>query len=131
VTIINHYFFGPSHERNATFQALVLDSDWCSFAAKRRLINHIINELQLLEGRERDAFDKLLSEVMSLRNAFTHSGLSSDGERVWLSFFQATPRKHELTDEFLTHVETILRDAHVAVSTSFLRLFSLLPNVLS
>src|SRR4030081_594862 len=88
VTIISHYFFGTAHERKPTFQSLVLDSDWCSFAAKRKLINHIINELRLLEGNEKADFDKLLSEVMSLRNAFTHGTLSSDGERMWLSFFQ-------------------------------------------
>ncbi|MDQ2867751.1 MAG: hypothetical protein M3R59_04965 [Verrucomicrobiota bacterium] len=75
-------------------------------------MNHIINELHLLEGHEKAAFDKLLGEVMSLRNAFTHGGLSSDGARVWISFFQGTPRKHELTDEFLTHVETTLREAY-------------------
>lgn len=112
VTIISHYFFGTAHERKPTFQSLVLDSDWCSFAAKRKLINHIINELRLLEGNEKADFDKLLSEVMSLRNAFTHGTLSSDGERVWLSFFQGTPRKHELTDDFLTQVENTLRDAY-------------------
>jgi len=111
-TIISYYFFGSSHERMPTFQSLVLDSDWCSFAAKRKLINHIVSELKLLEGSEKSDFDKLLGEVMSFRNAFTHGTLSSDGERVWLSFFQGAPRKYELTDEFLTRVENTLRGAY-------------------
>jgi len=32
--VILHYFFGSSHERRATFESLVLKSDWCSFAVK-------------------------------------------------------------------------------------------------
>ena len=107
--VILHYFFGPSHERRAVFESLVLGSDWCSFAAKRKLITHIINEQNLLEGGDKNEFDKLMRDVMSVRNAFAHGKLSSDDERrVWLSFFEGTPRKVELTDEYLTKVETLL-----------------------
>src|SRR5436190_15314692 len=58
--VILHYFFGASHERRAVFESLILNSDWCSFAAKRKLIAHIINEQKLLDGRERDEFEKLI-----------------------------------------------------------------------
>ena len=111
-TIITHYFFGHSQERKSAFQSLVLDSDWCSFSAKRKLIRHIVNELGLLAGEAKTQFEKLLSDVMSFRNAFTHGALSSDGERVWLSYFQGTPRKEELTDDYLTRVEATLFNAH-------------------
>ena len=49
---------------------------------------------------------------MPLRNAFTHGKLASDAERVWLSYFEGTPRTEELTDEYLTRVETLLITAH-------------------
>jgi hypothetical protein len=42
--ILSYYFFGRTHERKAIFEALVLNSDWCSFAAKRRLIAQIIED---------------------------------------------------------------------------------------
>ena len=91
---------------------MVLGSDWCSFAAKRKLITHIINEQNLLEGGDKNEFDKLMRDVMSVRNAFAHGKLSSDDERrVWLSFFSGTPQKQELTDEYLTEIETLLRVA--------------------
>jgi len=48
---------------------------------------------------------------MSVRNAFAHGKFSSDDKRVWLSFFEGTPRKVELTDEYLTDIETLLRAA--------------------
>jgi hypothetical protein len=109
--VILHYFFDPSHERRASFESLILNSDWCSFAAKRNLINHIINERNLLEGADKNEFDKLLRNVMSVRNAFAHGKLVSDEKRAWLSFFQGSPRTKELTDEYLTEIEILLMTA--------------------
>ena len=109
--IILHYFFGSSHERRAAFESLILDSDWCSFSAKRKLITHIINEQNLLEGRDKAEFDKLMRDVMSVRNAFTHGKLVSDEKRVWVSYFEGRPQRQELTDEYLANVETLLRTA--------------------
>jgi hypothetical protein len=109
--VITHYFFGSSHERRAAFESLVLKSDWCSFAAKRKLVTHIINEQNLLQGREKAEFDKLMRDVMSVRNAFAHGTFCSDENRVWLSYFEAIPREKELTDEYLTDIETLLRIA--------------------
>lgn len=110
-TVILHYFFGSSHERRAVFESLVLNSDWCSFAAKRKLITHIINEQNLLSGREKGELDKLMKDVMAVRNAFAHGKISSDDKRAWLSYFEGTPRKVELTDEYLTEIETLLLGA--------------------
>jgi hypothetical protein len=87
-TVIAHYFFGPTHERRRVFESLVLGSDWCSFAAKRKLITHIINEQKLLEGLGKQEFDNLIRKVMSVRNAFAHGKFSSDDKRVWLSFLR-------------------------------------------
>jgi hypothetical protein len=113
--ILTYYFFGRSHERKASFEALVLNSDWCSFAAKRKLLAHVIEEQQLLAGKEKNECEKLLRRVMSLRNAFAHGTLSSDDKTVWLSYFEGTPRKQELTDDFLSEVETTLLQAHNSV----------------
>ena len=65
----------------------------------------------LLQGLDKQEFDNLIRKVMSVRNAFAHGKISSDDKRVWLSFFQGTPRKVELTDEYLTEIETLLRAA--------------------
>jgi hypothetical protein len=109
--VILHYFFGASHERRDAFESLILNSDWCSFAAKRKFITQIIHNQNLLEGRDKAEFDKLMRKVMSVRNAFAHGKISSDDKQAWLSFFEGTPRKVELTDEYLTEVETLLRAA--------------------
>ena len=60
--VILHYFFGASHERRVVFESLVLNSDWCSFAAKRKLIAHIISEQNLLERSNKNEFEKLMKK---------------------------------------------------------------------
>jgi hypothetical protein len=70
----------------------------------------IINEQKLLEGREKDEFEKLIRKVMSARNAFAHGRLSSDEKRVWLSYFERTTQERELTNDYLTEIEKVLRE---------------------
>lgn len=62
--IIAKYFYGGYSETNKDFinrfNSLILSSDWCSFAMKRKRTIHIVNEFKLLEGKEKEEFDKLL-----------------------------------------------------------------------
>lgn len=109
-TVIAHYFF-VGLNRKKEFEALVLDSDWCSFSAKRKLVNYIINDAGLLEGKDKEDFDKLLREVMSVRNACAHGTLSTNGTKVWLNYFECGPRQKELSDDFLNQTEAMLEKA--------------------
>ena len=110
--VIIRYFLGDSHNMVEAFESLILHTDWCSFAAKRRLVNHIIKDKNLLGDRELKNFDELLGNVMSFRNAFTHGRIRGEAKgRVFLSYFKVSPKDVELTDEFLTHVETTLQSA--------------------
>jgi len=110
--IILHYFMGNTHPKRDLFKSLILDSDWCSFAAKRKLVTHIINTLDLLTGSDKPHFDKLMRDVMSFRNAFAHGKFLCRERRVYLSYFEGKPQEKELTDDYLTEVETCLRTAH-------------------
>ena len=116
--IIGHYFYPSKTEKKDAFMSLVVGSDWCSFSAKRKLVNHIIKETKILEnfhGIEPGKFDKLLGNAMRYRNAFTHGTPSTDG-KTWLQYYEARPIKKELTDEFLEQVKqeigTALMQAH-------------------
>lgn len=109
--MISHFFFGQNDNKKVLFDEMVINSDWCSFAAKRKLLNYIINKENLLQGSEKEKIDKGLHKVMSLRNAFAHGKLSSDGKAVWLSYFEGKPHKQELTDQYLSDVESELNSA--------------------
>jgi len=109
--IISYYFFGDDErnkERAQRFSALVLASDWCSFSSKRRLVMHIVNETGALKGEAKNEYEKLLMKVMSIRNAFAHGTVSTDGRRVKLAYYEGTPRTKFLDDDYLTDVETAL-----------------------
>ncbi|HSY74434.1 MAG TPA: hypothetical protein VK810_03105 [Dongiaceae bacterium] len=103
--IISYYFLGAVHEKKTIFDEMILNSDWCSFAAKRKLIKYIINEQNVFESSEKNIFEKLFQRIMSFRNAFAHGEISSDGKIVWLSYFEGTPKKQEISDEYLTEIE--------------------------
>ena len=68
-------------------------------------MNHIIEETKILDGfigLEKNEFDlRLLSKSMKYRNAFTHGTFSTDGNAVWLDYYEGGPAKIELTDEYL------------------------------
>ena len=51
--IIAGHLFRTRDERRAFFCAHILSSDWCSFAAKRKMLIAIVEEKQLLEGKAR------------------------------------------------------------------------------
>jgi len=122
-SIILHYFLGESHDRSEDFDSLILRSDWCTFASKRKLVTHIVNEQNLLQGSEKNAFEKLMKEVMSFRNAFTHGKMHGDAEgRVFLSYFEGKPQEVELTDDYLTRVERTLHEAHDIAQKLFAKL---------
>ena len=116
VQILSHYYFGKTHERKATFEALILNADFCSFSAKRALLRHVIEDLKLLDGEAKQSFEQLLHKVMSYRNAFTHGALSTDGTAVWLAYFHGSPQRKEITDEYLAKIEVTLSDAWHACS---------------
>jgi hypothetical protein len=111
VDIIAHYFHPLDAQLRAEFGEVVLNSDWCSFSAKRKLIEMIIQKKSVLQGKDLNQYTKLLHDTMAYRNAFAHGKLSSDDERVWLSYFEGQPRKVELSDDHLKKVEQTLRGA--------------------
>ena len=106
--IITFHFFQDTEEnkiKSLEFQSLILKSDWCTYSSKRKLITQIINDLNLLKGKEKDTYSQLLRKTMSYRNAFAHGEIAIDGREVQLSYFEGTPKTKILTDEYLTEIE--------------------------
>jgi hypothetical protein len=120
-TLLAHYFFPGTVDRREIFTSLVLNSDWCSFASKRKLLKQLLNQHDWLPGQEKNDFDRLLRDVMSYRNAFTHGTLSTSGGTVLLSFFEGGPQEKELSDAFLGEIERKLRMAHDGIAALSLK----------
>ncbi|WP_070137729.1 hypothetical protein [Crocinitomix algicola] len=112
--IISHHFF-KDHDVNKDstqeFEDVILRSDWCTFAAKRKLITHIINKDGILTGQTKSDYDQLLRKTMSYRNAFAHGELATDGREVRLSYFEGNPKEKTLDDAYFEQVELELNEA--------------------
>jgi len=104
-SILSYYFYGATHERKGTFELMILNTNFCGFSEKRKLVVHVINELGLLNGKEKGDFEESLGRMIKYRNEFAHGSLSSDDTTVWLSYFDGAPQKKELNDDYLTTVE--------------------------
>jgi len=111
-TLLASYFFPTATDRREIFTSLVLNSDWCSFASKRKLLKNLVNQHDWLTGEDKNDFDCLLRDIMSYRNAFTHGTLACAEGRVLLSFFEGGPQERELNDAFLEEIERKLCAAH-------------------
>jgi hypothetical protein len=113
-TIISHYFFDrkpETKEKLEKFKSIILSSDWCSFSSKRKLIIHIINEMNLLQGAEKNDYENLLRKTMSYRNAFAHGVMSTNGEIVRLKYYEGGTKIKTLDDDYLSEIERDLNQA--------------------
>ena len=107
---IANYFFAADNSagKRSEFVSQILTSSWCQFSSKRKLAAYVIEQEQMLQGNERNDYDQLLQKVMSIRNAFTHGALSTDGRKVKLSYFEGAPKQKFLTDGWLAEIEQTL-----------------------
>jgi hypothetical protein len=110
--IITHYFHPADFEKRKELKEMVIDSEWCSFGNKRKLIEKIILNKNLLQGEDSSRYQKLLADTMKFRNAFAHGQFHVNQQTVSLSFYQDKPQTQELSDNFLKLVEKTLRDAN-------------------
>jgi hypothetical protein len=113
-TIIAHYFFDrkpETKEKLEKFKSIILSSDWCSFSSKRKLIIHIVNEMNLLKGAEKNDYENLLRKTMSYRNAFAHGVMSTNGEIVRLKFYEGGTKIKTIDDDYLSEIEKDLNQS--------------------
>lgn len=111
--IIRFYFFGNdsgTKEAREKFVSLILTTDWFSFGIKRKLMEQIINDKELITGNEKNKYFKLLHQTIATRNAFVHGTFSTDGRVVKLSYYQGAPKEQMLSEIYLSSTEAILNE---------------------
>ena len=83
----------------------VLNSDWCSFSAKRRMLSIVVNKFNLLQGKEKSLLEENLKKVMQYRNAFAHGHLAHNVEVQELHYYEGGPVVKALTDSYFQELE--------------------------
>jgi len=102
---IGKYYFDDNAIKHLEFDNLILSSDSFSFSAKRKSFLYIIKEQRILEGKELNELEKLISRVIRYRNMFTHGTPIYSGSKCTLHYFEGTKMEMEITDEYLEKVE--------------------------
>jgi hypothetical protein len=105
--IIADTIFREVKENRELVFGSVLSSDWCSLAAKRKLLNIAIEQFDLLEGSQKPALESNLRKVTQYRNAFAHGTLAHNGMTQELHYFESTPQKVELNDAYFEILEKV------------------------
>src|SRR5207249_6329685 len=97
--------FSEVKDKAALVSGLILDSDWCTLSAKRKLLLPLVDSEGLMEGKEKNNLANLYGKVIRYRNAFTHGNIVYDGSKIVIKYFEGSPRADELTDDYWTKVE--------------------------
>jgi hypothetical protein len=113
------YFFGTNKQMAETFQVLVLESDWCGFASKLRLLMNVIEREDYVPKKEREKLEQLIRDSITYRNMFTHGSVTIKDGIPSLLYFKTKPREEVLDDFFLTKVESALFEAYAECEKLF------------
>lgn len=107
--IIAVYLFHNNKQKMRFFYSWFSSSDWFSFSAKRRVLFAIVNEIDLLQGKQKAKFDLDLSKVIKYRNAFTHGEIIETNEGTIISYFEGQQQEKLLSDEYWDELEKTFR----------------------
>jgi hypothetical protein len=112
--LLLEYFMGPfkgHSDRRVIFEREILQSSAFSYRTKKDLVAKLINELQLLSGKEKNALGSLLKKVMEWRNAFAHGRIQHEARTgCFIKYYSGEPRTLALTDEYWDEVEGAFKE---------------------
>jgi hypothetical protein len=107
-TILEHTLFRELKQDRAFVSGNILKSDWCSFSAKRKLLNAVIEKHELVRGSARNDLDRDLSKTMRYRNALAHGTFHEFEGAVYLEYFQGAPKSIVLDDDYWAKLSKVL-----------------------
>ena len=119
--IIQSKLFPENELRLSFFTNHVLNSESFNFSFKRKLILQIIKDHSLLSGGENNSFTKILSDIITWRNAFAHGQMVQKGDETFIGFSKSGPSELLLSDYFWSTVEKTFEDAYTILQIINLR----------
>jgi len=124
--VLMQFFMGADEnasDRSYFFKHEVLESSGFSFSFKKETCIKVISRHELLRGKDKDKFPKLLKDIMSWRNAFAHGTLGYDGSKgCFIDFYQGGQQRLHLNDEFWGQCESTFTLAHECIGKALLKL---------
>lgn len=111
VSILTSTLFQEVRKHKSLVVGSMLKSDWCTFAAKRKLLFLAIEQFHLLPGPRKPELEKLLRRVMQYRNAFAHGSLVHNIDAHELHYFEGKPQQKRLDDAYFSQLERTFQAA--------------------
>ena len=110
--ILKNSIFSELKDSRDYVSSLILDSDWCTFSAKIKMLQSVINKYKFLKGESKNILYQLLSKVIKYRNAFTHGTISYDHEsnEFILNYFEVQPKTSILDESYWEKLEAVFKD---------------------
>jgi hypothetical protein len=110
--IISHFFSPNDEDARKNLKELIIDSDWCSFGNKRKVVEKIISKKSLLDEKKLSEYRKLLADTMEYRNAFAHGQFIVSQQGISLAYYKDGARSPVLSDDYLKKIEVTLNETN-------------------
>ena len=110
--IIAQLLFDKDCTNSEFIKGLFLDSDFCMFNSKIKILNITLKHFNLLTGKKRSFIENLLPKVNKLRNQFAHGKIYLKDLSPYISYFQGELKVVKMDDEYWENIENILNEAH-------------------
>lgn len=121
--LLLRYFMGSFTEDNEPremFEREILQSSALTYSSKKELTTKIVNELDLLQGKNKNRLQSALKNIMNWRNAFAHGKVQHDNMLgCSIQYYSGGRQQLKLTDDFwsgleitFTECSRLLKEAH-------------------
>ena len=98
--VISFFLFGQDQSKREFFDTNIMDSDWCSFSAKRKLVKSLMALLQAYTPGDCSRFDQAMARVMRYRNAVAHGTVTYSNGAMSLKYFEGKTIEKNLDDTY-------------------------------
>lgn len=111
--ILLKFFMGHlkvSDLRSHLFENEILQSSALTLSAKRLLLDRVINDAGLLQGKKKTKYQAAIKKVIQWRNMFAHGNfIHHNIDGVIVSYYSGGPQIESLTDGFWESLESTYR----------------------
>ena len=112
--LLLRYFMGPfiqHEERRVLFEREILQSSALSYSSKKELVSKIVNEHDLLKGKNKNRLQSTLKKIMEWRNAFAHGKVQHDSvQGCFIKYYAGGSKQLSLTDDFWSELECAFKE---------------------
>lgn len=110
--IIGLLLFNEENPNSDFIKGVFLDSDFCMFNSKIKILNQSLNYFSLFNGKKRNEIENLLPKINKLRNKLAHGKIYLKDSFVYISYFEGKIKEDNMNDEYWAEIETLLNNAH-------------------